>query len=256
MTLKNGLLFAMTGLLTGTAALAIASAATQPQGAGEMPRTREAAELRAREGFAKLDADGDGYVTKEEMDALREKMREAHPRGQRGGMDPEKLDLDGDGQITRDEAVEAAVSRFDEMDANGDGEVTREEARAAREADDTRRPQSFSREQMSEFAGKRFDRVDADNDGVLSDEELEKQPRRRFGGRRGGGEGGGKPRGMDFNGRADTDEDGKISEAEHVAQAVAHFDRLDTDGDGELSDAELEAAKGRFGSRRKGGQPE
>ncbi|NVO54677.1 EF-hand domain-containing protein [Rhodobacteraceae bacterium B1Z28] len=99
--------------------------------------------------FQELDANNDGQVTKEEM--------EAH-RGQRFT----KADANGDGQLSVEEMQAAAQKRandrvtsmFKDHDANSDGFLSADELPKPRRAD------------------KMFDRIDADNSGGISEQEF------------------------------------------------------------------------------------
>jgi hypothetical protein len=53
--------------------------------------------------------------------------------GPRGAKMFEKLDADGNGSVTKDEFMKAQEAHFAEMDANGDGAFTKDEAEAIRE---------------------------------------------------------------------------------------------------------------------------
>ena len=94
-----------------------------------------------------LDADGDGELTLNEMDAKHREMFDA-------------ADTDGDGAVSREEMKAFHKSRRAEHrakrmgDANGDGEVSRAEFDA--------------------HAAAKFSEMDSNGDGVLSDEELSK----------------------------------------------------------------------------------
>lgn len=69
---------------------------------------------RAQARFARLDKNGDGFVTKDEFPARRaDRFAE--------------LDADKDGKLSRSEMVEGALQRFDALDVNKDGQVTPEE---------------------------------------------------------------------------------------------------------------------------------
>jgi Ca2+-binding EF-hand superfamily protein len=146
--------------------------------------------------FHRLDADGDGQLSPEEMAAGRPGARGRHmERGRRGpgfggGFGP------ADGQDR--EAV------FQKLDENGDGFLSVEELAAAREKMRERRgerPRRFNPEERfkeldvnadgvlsaEEFArgSARFERLDADNDGVVTLEEfMQGGPGRRGGSRR------------------------------------------------------------------------
>ncbi|MFW5883423.1 MAG: EF-hand domain-containing protein, partial [Verrucomicrobiota bacterium] len=88
------------------------------------------------------DADGDGLVTREELENHRAKrMMENNPRHL------QRFDADGDGQLSLEEVqtMNKAVSErrgdnkdrmeqmFERLDANGDGAISREELESVRE---------------------------------------------------------------------------------------------------------------------------
>jgi len=75
------------------------------------------------EHFTRMDTDGDGYLTKEELEAGR-----PAPMGGKGGF--EQDDADGDGRVSKEE-FSGPEDLFDRLDADGDGYITREEARPA-----------------------------------------------------------------------------------------------------------------------------
>jgi len=121
--------------------------------------------------FEQIDADGNGQISKQEMEGLREARFAA-------------TDADGDGKLTLAEIEAAAQARakdhaakmMERMDANSDGAVTLDELPKPRRA------------------GKMFDRVDANGDGAISKDEYEtarmKHQARHGGDRRHGGQGG------------------------------------------------------------------
>ena len=75
---------------------------------------------RQREFFADADADGNGALSKEEM--------RAHRTGKRGERRAERFgDADGDGSITRAEYDAASADRFSKLDENGDGVISEDE---------------------------------------------------------------------------------------------------------------------------------
>ncbi|MCG7519096.1 EF-hand domain-containing protein [Ruegeria sp. Ofav3-42] len=99
--------------------------------------------------FQELDANGDGQVTQEEM--------QAH-RNQRFT----NADTDGDGQLSLEEMQAAGQKKvndrvakmFERHDANKDGFLSEDELPKPRRA------------------GKMFDRIDANNDGAISEQEF------------------------------------------------------------------------------------
>ncbi|WP_245189198.1 EF-hand domain-containing protein [Mameliella alba] len=107
-----------------------------------------------QEMFAEIDADGNGKVTKEEIEAFKTARFEA-------------TDTDGDGKLSREEIAAARDARrvarmqtmVERLDQDGDGLLSADELAAgpARRA-----PQDM------------FDRLDADDDGALTLEEIEK----------------------------------------------------------------------------------
>ena len=155
-------------------------------------------------------------------------------------------DVNGDGVVTRAESLAQSAQRFARLDANKDGKFDQADRAARRQA--------------------MFARIDADKNGQISLTEFEAPRQQRldargadgprrgrdgWGGRRDGGPGGGHGgghRGMGRGGqaamaRADSNQDGSISQAEFAARAQQRFDRADTDKNGQLSTAERMAAR-------------
>ena len=121
---------------------------------------------QSAERFAKLDANGDGQISGDEMKAMMERMREGRGmrgrpgmggeaadatmppppppppgaeggpmgghHGHRGAGRLERLDTNRDGKISRDEMRADADRHFDKLDTNGDGFIDRAEMDAAR----------------------------------------------------------------------------------------------------------------------------
>jgi len=92
---------------------------------------------RMAKNFDAIDANKDGFVTKEEMRALREKNGGAKgDRGHKMHAHLKAADKDGDGKISREEAnasMPRLAKNFEAIDANKDGFVTKEEMGAFRE---------------------------------------------------------------------------------------------------------------------------
>lgn len=77
--------------------------------------------------FARFDADGDGVVSAQEIDAhLMKRMIKWRQRLLL------RFDGDGDGAITKTEFTDKADDMFERVDANDDGAIDRQEARRAR----------------------------------------------------------------------------------------------------------------------------
>lgn len=114
-------------------------------------------------------------------------------RGPRGaGMEKmfEQIDADKDGKITKDEMDAFRAARFAAVDTDSDGKLSQEELGAARDARRLERQQQMverldqnddgllSAEELAAAGPKRgpeamFDRLDADNDGALTLEEMQ-----------------------------------------------------------------------------------
>jgi Ca2+-binding EF-hand superfamily protein len=105
--------------------------------------TRAEYDAQAADRFAKLDANGDGQVSPDEMKAAMGRMRGGqdgaapHPAAQgpmghhRHGDLMTRLDTNHDGRISRDEMRAQADARFDKLDTNHDGFIDKAELDAA-----------------------------------------------------------------------------------------------------------------------------
>ncbi|WP_343345681.1 hypothetical protein WJT74_00715 [Sphingomicrobium sp. XHP0239] len=163
----------MTLMLAATALAIPAAAAAQPNNrAPQGDVTLEQMQQRSAERFQRLDRNGDGQVSKAEMEAQREARRDARFA---------RMDTNNDGALTQAELEAARDQRqqmrgerrgdraerrgqrgmrgmrmgrgggFDRLDANGNGSITLAEFQA---------PQV-----------ERFQRIDTDNDGTLTQAE-------------------------------------------------------------------------------------
>lgn len=160
------------------ASLAAATAfAAAPDGP---PRTRAEVQARTAEHFRKLDANSDGYVTKDEVGAARAKMHAAfaEKRGERRAEHFAMLDTDKNGSLSKEEftappahaegmrghmrgghhmkhhggmGMRMGGAMLERADANKDGKVSLAEAQAGALA--------------------MFDKVDTDRNGTISPEE-------------------------------------------------------------------------------------
>jgi len=90
---------------------------------------------RTRNRFARLDGDGDGKLTRSEIEAAQAAAEsQGGPggiAGRRGAGGMMRADADGDGAVTRDEVEAQTRQRFERLDADKDGKVTGEEMMAA-----------------------------------------------------------------------------------------------------------------------------
>lgn len=96
--------------------------------------SRDEAQLampRLYENFDAIDADKNGLVTLQEMQAARHAHRAGGPMRGEGW---KKWDADGNGTLSREEVANAPrlSQQFDAIDANNDGALTLEELQAAR----------------------------------------------------------------------------------------------------------------------------
>lgn len=110
-----------------------------------------------------------------------------HGKGEaRGQMRFEQLDADKDGKLSREEMQAGAALRFGTADANSDGKITAEEMNAsgAKRAEkrfgkmlerlDSDKDGALSLEEMQggERHAQMFERLDADKDGFVSKDEM------------------------------------------------------------------------------------
>ncbi len=93
-------------------------------GDGLISRAEAQAAPRLAKHFDEIDANKDGFLSKDELAAARAKMRDAIFA---------RIDTDADGRISRDEAARfpRLARHFDKIDANKDGYLTKDELRAA-----------------------------------------------------------------------------------------------------------------------------
>lgn len=98
----------------------------------------------------------------------------------------QELDANGDGQVTKEEMQAHRNQRFTDADTNGDGKLSVEEMQAAAqkktqdrvtkmfEKNDTDQDGFLTEDELPKprRAGKMFDRIDADNNGSISEQEF------------------------------------------------------------------------------------
>jgi collagen type III alpha len=88
---------------------------------------------RMQESFSRFDSNGDGFLDKDEVKAMAERMTPPGGIPGPGGLVDRfpSLDQNGDGKLTKDECPEWMQRMFERIDANGDGAVDKEELKAA-----------------------------------------------------------------------------------------------------------------------------
>ncbi len=140
--------------------------------------------------FARLDADRNGQLTREEMRAERGERgdRGRHGRrggGRHGGPGFEGADANNDGNITREEFLARPTEMFNRIDANHDGVIQASERpqraeRGERRAERPDRPNrdadnngTFSRAEFTAMGAGMFERLDVNNDGRVTQEEAQ-----------------------------------------------------------------------------------
>ncbi|WP_298359898.1 EF-hand domain-containing protein [uncultured Litoreibacter sp.] len=111
----------------------------------------------------------------------------------------EALDSDGNGEVTKAEMEAAADARFANSDSNGDGFLTKEELTSAangraekriermfkrRDANDDGKLSTTELRPSDDRAAERFARADTDNSGGISKEEFEAAKKSRHGRRK------------------------------------------------------------------------
>lgn len=146
-------------LIAGVAVLAMAvPAVAAMHGEGQehpamKDMTRADVESKVKEHFAKIDADKDGTITKEEVKASREAMR-----------------------------AERSDRHFKAMDKDGDGSISRAEFDTAHTVRDGKRGEwgGKRRHQVHMMGGRMFDRADADKDGKITLAEASRAALARF----------------------------------------------------------------------------
>ena len=157
--------------------------------------------------FGKLDANRDGRVTKEEISAFHDQMREKH--GQRGDRIAEHFaekDADKDGRLSAQELPRMPAEHFARIDTNKDGYLSKDELAAKATAMREHFGKRFEQRGAGQFAqadtngdgaidskeadaavAKRFAKLDANHDGVVVADEMQRGHENRGEGHHGRG---------------------------------------------------------------------
>lgn len=202
-----------------------APAAAQPRAA--KTATRADVQSRVASMFAKLDANHDGFIAKDELNAV-EARREQRIEKRADRFDPAKV--------------------FAKIDLNKDGKITTAEAETARSQHAKGKPGQPAEAHAAAFGGL-FAKADANKDNVITRAEFDtmgQQVKARI-------EHGATAReGMAERmlAKSDTNKDGKISLAEMQQSALSRFDRMDLNHDGKLNPQERQQLR-----QAKMGQP-
>jgi hypothetical protein len=125
------LVLADPGERPGRAAMMERLKAADTNADGLISRAEAAALPRLLEHFDEIDANKDGQISAEELRAFHAAHRGGH--GGAGGFF-KRMDANGDGKVSKQEALDAAAAHFDRLDANKDGFVTADEMAAAQKS--------------------------------------------------------------------------------------------------------------------------
>ena len=230
------LTLAVAAALASTVAIAQTAAPKAPpkidaNGDGVISKTEAAAYPRLAARFDQLDANKDGKLSADERPA----HGRGHARGDRHGGPLRALDADNDGRISKAEAQAGKgdfAARFASMDLNKDGYLDRSD-----------RELRGKQERAAFFAG-----ADANKDGRLSRDEFAVEQGARSAERRDKFQQLAQAKGKQSAARP------APTEAEQIQHAGKAFDRMDANKDGFVSKAEFDAAKP-MGDHRRGMGP-
>jgi hypothetical protein len=188
-----------------------------------MPTTRADVQAHVAQMFAQRDANRDGFLTTDELQARR------GMRGDRANVMGRRM---GPGGAPR--AMGEANAAFDRLDANRDGKITRDEFGKAREIRIEKRVMVDGQPRHGGEYGMH----------PMPGERREVRIVRR-------GSGGGMMGAM-FQG-ADANRDGRVSLSEATGAALQHFDMMDTNRDGRVTPEERAAGRAHMMQMRKAG---
>ena len=236
--------------------------------------------------FERMDADGDGQLSEQEMKNRHgggyggHHQRRDH-RGQRhgggrhnGGMMFWFLDRNTDGFVDRAEIDAYRTKRFEKLDSDGDGRITQDDMRnrMGQHGQGPRHDNSRHSGQRHQGGGdhswrgqRLIERADANDDGAATLEEFLATEPRMFARADTNSDGkiseaeakeARRPRGERRFKRADANSDGMITLEEFLAVEPRMFSRADKDGDGKISEPEAQEMRGQMRGRRHGDDSE
>lgn len=190
----------------------------QGMGGRERVLTKDEADARARERFARLDKDSNGFIDAAEIEAglgARMASRPGPGGGQMGQRLIQRFDENRDGKVTKDEFTIHLKKRFAQADLDNDGKIT-----------DADLPPMMRGQNL--LAG--------EGTGPTMGRGM---------GRRGGGHGGPMGGGMDFGWLrgANANKDGVITLDEALAKGLERFMQLDRNKDGTVEQADFDAMR-------------
>ncbi|MEO5773497.1 MAG: calcium-binding protein [Sphingomicrobium sp.] len=206
----------MKTILLGVAAAAVFATVAvaqvripSPQAANTTTRAEVTAKVQQH--FARVDANHDGAITQDELQAV------------------------GKARPNRMGAARNGGGFFERLDSNRDGQVTRGEFDAARAARAQQRAGGQERRGEGMFA-----RLDTNRDGAITRAEFDAARQQR-----GERNGAGQHAGMHMAGfgahmftMADANKDGRVTLQEATATALQHFDTADANKDGQVTPQE------------------
>ncbi len=177
--------------------------------------TKDQAAERARARFARIDANGDGKIDREEISSrLTQRMEERGGRMMRGaGRRMRRWDENRDGNVTREEFNAHVDQRFARMDLDSDGQITDADLPPMMRGNDVLNPQTRP------MMGRRGAGRHHGHRGRRSGRRGQRQMGRMIGMLR----------------RANANGDNVVTKEEVTTFAAKQFARLDRNGDGTLN---------------------
>lgn len=181
--------------------------------------TRDQVAAHVRKFFERLDANHDGYLTRDELGAMgQHAMMMRNGTMMRGGMGMHAMAMRG-----HDMPMPDRGAMFDRLDVNHDGNISRQEFMAAKPVREERRVIMMrdGKGGPAPMPGmENMDRMKVEMHGMDGMRAMHGMP-------------------MGFGGRlfdmADANKDGRVSLAEAQAMAMAHFDKADLNHDGKIT---------------------